>query len=185
MNPASRHRVLASKPLSTDRNGDNAGRQAPELRGIDRNDPAYPRIVQAICSMLDAGVELTPEAVQIAVLLAKRSHSNDPRSKEERRHRPPVKPGHVYYILRGGLIKIGTTTDLRGRMQALLPEAVLAIEPGGQPLEKQRHRQFVDSKVTGQREWFHPSPELAAHIMAVVSAHGEPPDGLPTLSAAA
>lgn len=185
MNSASRHRILAAAPLSTDSYSDNTGRQGAELRGLDKNDPAYARIIQHICSMTDARVELTPEAVQIAILLGQRSFRRDSRSEDERRYRPPFKPGHVYYILRGGLIKIGTTTDLQGRMQALLPEAILAIEPGNQPLEKQRHREFTDLRVHSRREWFRPGPALAAHIMTVIAMHGEPPDDLPTFSAAA
>lgn len=79
----------------------------------------------------------------------------------------------VYYIHRDGLIKIGFTRDLRGRMLGLLPMALLAIEPGGRKLETARHRQFKAEKV-GEREWFQPSPALHRHIAKCACLHPVP-----------
>lgn len=74
--------------------------------------------------------------------------------------------GVVYYIRIGDHVKIGTSTDLRGRMDALYaqPESLLATERGSYELEGQRHRQFDAERVNKRRELFNPSPRLLAHI---------------------
>lgn len=92
--------------------------------------------------------------------------------------RDPV-TGHVYYIRRGDLIKIGFTTDLNKRMMSHLPDEVLAVEPGSYALEASRHRQFATLR-HGRGEWFKDDPALREHIAGLVKRHGEPPL-LPTL----
>ena len=62
----------------------------------------------------------------------------------------------VYYIRFGDRIKIGTTGNLTGRLMTLPHDELLATEPGGIELEKQRHRQFAADLVAG-REWFRPA----------------------------
>jgi len=68
----------------------------------------------------------------------------------------------VYYIEFGDRIKIGTSGNLRSRLQALPHDRVLAIERGGQHLEHRRHVQFAHLRVTG--EWFTKGEALLAHI---------------------
>lgn len=82
------------------------------------------------------------------------------------RHRPVV-----YYMQRGGLIKIGTSTRLRKRSQELEAE-VLAAEPGGRVEEVQRHRQF--NHLHDHHEWFKPGEDLLGHIAEVVERYGQP-----------
>jgi hypothetical protein len=77
----------------------------------------------------------------------------------------------VYYMQRGGLIKIGTSTRLRKRSQELEAE-VLAAEPGGRVEEVQRHRQF--DHLHDHHEWFRPGDDLKAHIAEVVERYGQP-----------
>lgn len=78
----------------------------------------------------------------------------------ERRERESV----VYYVQVGQHIKVGYTSDLPSRMRAYPPmRRLLATEPGGPVLEKQRHAQFANDLRHGN-EWFHPSPALLAHI---------------------
>jgi len=76
-----------------------------------------------------------------------------------RRDTDPV----VYYALVGGLIKIGVTRYLYGRMRGLMAEDLLATEPGDEEVEKARHHQFRHVRVKG-REWYEDCPELRAHI---------------------
>lgn len=91
--------------------------------------------------------------------------------------------GWVYYIRRRSMVKIGVTENLYRRMQALLPEEILAVEPGDGNLEAEMHKKFARQRVRGpHHEWFYLSPELQAHIQAVREKHGPPPEGLPTLS---
>ncbi|MFF2100959.1 hypothetical protein [Streptomyces sp. NPDC058202] len=84
-------------------------------------------------------------------------------------------PGIVYYILRGSLIKIGTTTRPRQRFDSLMPDAVLAVEAGDKELERIRHTQFGflrDPNVG--REYFTPGPELLALIRKLREDGGVP-----------
>jgi len=58
----------------------------------------------------------------------------------------------VYYLALGNRIKIGTTTDLPGRMTVVPHEELVAFEFGSYKLEHQRHREFSHARITG--EWF-------------------------------
>lgn len=69
----------------------------------------------------------------------------------------------VYYIKFGDRIKIGTTTNLKRRLDNLPFDQILGIEPGGVDVERQRHEQFATDRVSG-REWFTPSEALMSHI---------------------
>lgn len=58
----------------------------------------------------------------------------------------------VYYLALGNRVKIGTTTDLPGRMQAIPHEEILAFEFGSYDTERSRHQQFAHARIVG--EWF-------------------------------
>lgn len=77
-------------------------------------------------------------------------------------------PDLVYYIRMGNLIKIGTTTNLRHRLDTLSGQGVLAVEPGGRKRESSRHAQFACAR--SHREWFHPASELMDHILRLRSS---------------
>jgi hypothetical protein len=85
----------------------------------------------------------------------------------------------IYFIVRGEHIKIGTTTNLPGRLNALqqVPADVLGTVPGGQRDEKSWHYQHRAEQLSadhyGGREWFTPSPRL---IEAIARALGEQVD---------
>lgn len=81
----------------------------------------------------------------------------------------------VYYVRIGDHVKIGYTINLRQRLGALRvdDDALLATEPGGRQLERERHLEFAPERV-GKRENFNPSRRLLAHIEAVRERHGEP-----------
>lgn len=86
--------------------------------------------------------------------------------EEEDRAEREARTHVVYYIaLTGDRIKIGTTSTLARRMQAMRvrDEDVLAIEQGGRLLEMERHRQFAHLRI-GKSEEFHRAPELEQHI---------------------
>lgn len=72
----------------------------------------------------------------------------------------------VYYIdLRNGLVKIGTTKDIKGRMRNLNcdPDQLMAIEKGSYCVEAKRHRQFAHLRIRGT-EKFKLTNELQQHI---------------------
>lgn len=75
----------------------------------------------------------------------------------------------VYYIRFGDRVKIGTTKNLRQRLTVIPHDEVMATEPGGPHVERQRHKQFAHLRVHkgAHREWFTLKPELADHIAAV------------------
>jgi hypothetical protein len=64
----------------------------------------------------------------------------------------------VYFVLVGANVKIGTSTNLRGRMQALYlrMEDVLVVIPGGRDVEAAYHKQFAVYRIPGpgRRELF-------------------------------
>jgi hypothetical protein len=68
----------------------------------------------------------------------------------------------VYYVRFADRVKIGTTTNLGGRLNGIPYDEVLATEPGGYELEAQRHREFAADRIVG--EWFTYSDRLRRHI---------------------
>jgi hypothetical protein len=149
---------------------------------IDPDDPAFHEIMGEIASFMFSGVGLTEETVNMAVTIGRYKHKHKPAEDE-----PTPKPGQhapvVYYIRRGAMVKIGTTVNMRARMAALLPEEILATEPGGYDLEAKRHREFRQFAVPGQREWFYAGKPLQDHVSTLRALHGPPPADLPTLVA--
>jgi len=121
-----------------------------ESLGFDINDPEVIRTVVAANKRRRAGAE-DREAAMIAA--AKAANATG---------KLPVPKSVVYYMRVGNRVKIGYSTNLEGRIAAVMPEEVLAVEPGGRMLEEVRHRQFADLHVT--REWFRHESPLTEHI---------------------
>lgn len=95
------------------------------------------------------------------------------RQFEPKPEAPIPSPHVVYYVELAGLIKIGTTGNIRERLEAFPPIArLIAIERGGYDTERQRHQQFAALRVQPanrghggrQSEWFRDHPSLRAHI---------------------
>lgn len=178
---------------------DNSRIRTPYRHLIDPQDPYYYEICIELMMMDRAGVEVNETAADIATKLvrhklgteeelAARRQANRERTRQQReaqaqkwiaahatRDQWRESDGIVYYILRGELIKIGTTTRPMKRFAALMPDAVLAIEPGDVELEKIRHGQFEDTRNPKVgNEYFHPQPPLLVHIRALREEHGVP-----------
>lgn len=96
-------------------------------------------------------------------------------SEQEVRARRMAEQSLVYYVRIGDHIKIGYTINMLARLSSLRIDepALLATEPGGRELERQRHNQFKAERVS-KREDFHTSPRLLEHIDQVVAEHGPP-----------
>jgi excisionase family DNA binding protein len=73
----------------------------------------------------------------------------------------------VYYLQFAGRVKIGTTGRLRQRLESVPHDELLAVEPGDARIERQRHRQFAQYRISG--EWFQSAPPLMAHIATLKS----------------
>jgi T5orf172 domain len=86
------------------------------------------------------------------------------------RSAPPIPPPSVvYYITRvdkPGLVKIGTTKNLKERLRELGTRGrevkLLATEPGDWKLERLRHLEFAPMRVEG--EWFTFAAPILVHI---------------------
>lgn len=77
------------------------------------------------------------------------------------------RPGHIYYLQVGKLVKIGFSSYLDERLRAYPPDSqVLATHPGTPELEQHIHRKFFNHLSHG-REWFTPSTEIDQHIQEV------------------
>jgi hypothetical protein len=75
----------------------------------------------------------------------------------------------VYFMqrARSGSIKIGTTTDLPGRLAAIStssdePVSVIGVMRGGRRVEAAIHYRFIDHQCQG--EWFSPHEDIVAFI---------------------
>jgi hypothetical protein len=80
----------------------------------------------------------------------------------------------VYYLRCNSLIKIGCSQNLPKRI-ANYPAGtpVLAVERGGYKMEQRRLTRFAEARAI-RREYFHPAPELLAHINQIRKAAGAP-----------
>lgn len=151
---------------------------------VDTTDDSWPMTAGLLREMALAGVDLDEASVTAAVKLGRR------RWEQLETNRPLGKPrwgspalatasvAIVYYIRRGDLIKIGTTVDPVQRFEDLMPDEILAFEPGGYVEETFRHRQFDHLRRRG--EHFTPEPELLHHVSQVRHLYGDPDPSWPT-----
>lgn len=111
---------------------------------------------------LESWLTITPER------LAQMQAAPEPPTFRPSSHEPVV----YYADMRGGIIKIGFTTQPIGtRMTQLRAGTLLATEPGDDQLERLRHQQFAHLRI-GKREDFRAAPELTSHIDMLVRHHG-------------
>lgn len=94
----------------------------------------------------------------------------------------------VYFVTResDGLIKIGTSRDLPGRLKTLKREHgtlhLIATVPGAHKEETAQHRRFADLRA--EKEWFRPELPLLEHLYALMKERPlEPAPGLPPIVA--
>lgn len=152
------------------------------LEVIDTTDPAWPAIAGALRELIAAGIDIDASVAVAAVKLGRqRCPASVPGPKL------PVQLGLasatdsiVYYIRRGDLIKIGTTKRPRHRFSCLMPDEILAFEPGARPKESQRHTEFKHLRYNRRREYFLPGPELLTHARRIRSVYGDPDPSWPT-----
>ena len=139
---------------------------------VDTQDPAWPAIAAVLQEFVAAGVTMEPAMIAAAVKVGKgRWAAQQPRT--DSKPLPPSLTGSiVYYARRRDMIKIGTTARPRDRFRDLVPDEILAIEPGGHELEGTRHDQFAHLR--GQGEYFREAPDLHEHIRCLQFLWGEP-----------
>lgn len=85
-----------------------------------------------------------------------------------------TRPGTIYYLRVGDLVKIGYSADLPRRMKQYPPHAVLlAQHPGTRETERDMHQKLA-TKLAKGREWFKSCPEVESHIEAVKATYAQP-----------
>jgi hypothetical protein len=136
---------------------------------VDKDEPAYADIIRAAIQAETLGFDMADPAIADTVIRgARRNHADRVRdeyirgerneARRQREQHPPV----VYYMRVGNRVKIGFSTNLTSRISDVMPEEVLATEPGGPDVERARHRQFADLRVA--REWFRYEGPLVEHV---------------------
>lgn len=173
-----RTRASTRNPYST-KQSSNSGRRIPHIDKIPADVPDRYDILITLHRFEEAGVEIDDRAVEIATKYTRWHHALSEAEREKHqaqmlaaRQAQQERECWVYYIRIGRLIKIGMTTNLVSRFTSIRPNEVLFIEPGGAELESEMHRRFASMRAGG--EFFHPGPELQAHIKNMRAEFGPP-----------
>lgn len=160
------------------------------LKYLDGDEPAKIAILATFRDFELAGIAITDETAEAAVKLGRLHYrqAREKRLEEERRREERTAElnsfrklledhpeGIVYYTRRGDAIKIGTTVNYTQRMRDLMPDEILAIEPGSYSVEHERHQQFQQyAYFTVRSEYFCPGEELKKHILRLREEYGIP-----------
>lgn len=133
---------------------DRQAQQAAAAFDASEKERRRERLSAIVASL---GYQLTDTAVQPA---PQDEHPADHWQIPARKHAPLV-----YFIRNGNRLKIGTSTDLKRRIRtlALRAENVALLMDGGQPLERQLHKEFADLRI-GNTEWFAYEAPLTDYI---------------------
>lgn len=127
---------------------------------IPTSSPYFGRFLLRLDEIESLGVQVTDEVMRDVIMDI---HQHDQVKKDRSaKLQADRKYQVVYYMRIGNRVKIGTSTNLKVRLEAINPEELMCTEPGGHPLEKQRHHQFAELRTHG--EWFRLEGELQQHI---------------------
>lgn len=92
----------------------------------------------------------------------------DAEERLRRTRRYNAKAKHVVYFIRfGDRVKIGTSGDVKRRLEGLPYDEVIGTIPGDATVERLWHTVWADQRITG--EWFHATPELLSAIRQAVA----------------
>lgn len=142
---------------------------------ISMDDPLISDVATILESMRLHQVDTSDrEAIRLAVDAARRRAESERALSETRvpyrekvAQRRDLGQPVVYYMRLGDRCKIGFTVDIDKRRRVIQPEEVLVTEPGTMALERQRHEQFRDLRMSG--EWFRYEGALVAHVTALMA----------------
>jgi hypothetical protein len=131
---------------------------------------------------MQVAMAIVPEMLASAASLARRTPIPVARDTETQRavsraqvaglDLTGVHGARVYFVRNGDRVKIGYSTNLRGRLDALYlrPDAVLLLLVGGKDLEGALHRHFAGYRVPNT-EWFRYTKEIKAYISGKLDGH--------------
>lgn len=145
------------------------------MRLIDPGDPAFFHIASLLKEVTESGTNLDEEQVLAAI-------SRGRADLVEVARIASIPRSIVYYVRRRDLVKIGYTTSAAARFHSLVPDEIMAWEPGGRTEEKDRHCEFAHLRISKRAEYFRLDSELRGHIGALLSAHGGPDPAWTTLA---
>ncbi len=164
--------IMGNSPFAQP--GDEIDDEPRSLRGadlVDVEDPAFLHICRAAARVAEFGYDPSdPDVAARIIEVGRREYAEslDSSQAAAQEQHPPA-PGEVVYYMRiGNRVKIGWSTNLPGRLATINPEELLAVEPGGLAVERQRHRQFAHLRTHG--EWFQLTEALTEHIGSLRSA---------------
>ncbi len=101
-------------------------------------------------------------------MIARRELLKDVKARESNRFAIQTRPGWIYYLQVGNLIKIGFTYDLDRRVAQYPPNVeLLAFHAGTWELEQALHRRFSLEREKG-REWYRPSEIMMQHVRRAI-----------------
>jgi hypothetical protein len=147
---------------------------------VDQSDPAFMFIASELQRIRRTGGDLDRAAVSAAINIGREKYTKF--IQDEADSQPGRIPASiVYYVQRGPLVKIGYTTQPHQRFADLLPDSILAWEPGGKPKEAARHQQFAGLRINIRAEYFRRDASLDSHIGSVRERHGAPDPTWPTI----
>lgn len=152
-------------------------RQTHALLSLLRTKPRGAEIANQLLLLEPIIGGVTPEMLWRAVDWCEenaeywRERHEEYAAQAEAARRAPQHEPLVYYMLQGGLVKIGTSRNLNARLQTFRPEKLLAVEPGDASVERTRHRQFAADRSHG--EWFRRSAALEEHIRRARREHAD------------
>lgn len=115
----------------------------------------------------ERGVNITTDVLHY-IMIEVHDADEYERRRPERIQKARERPHVVYYMRIGDRVKVGTTANLDLRMANFNPEELLATEPGGYDVERERHQQFAHLRTHG--EWFVYDAELKDHIDTLKTA---------------
>ncbi|MFD0902346.1 GIY-YIG nuclease family protein [Actinomadura sediminis] len=162
-------------PLLNYRPGRSGSRHPIVNQILEEFDPDTPGVAGGLLrlrKLKEYGAEITIDVARACIResIARAEIIDRVRKKRDERAQSPL----VYYMRLGDLVKIGWTTNLKSRREAINPQEVMATEPGNDKVERQRHKQFADLRVHG--EWFRLESPLTEWIDQLKAAYGEEKD---------
>lgn len=125
---------------------------------------------------LQSSLRRDDELMVDAVALAAERKEAKQKSIDEvnRKARLAVQDGHIYFVRLNGLIKVGWSRSVNGRIRDYGPDVeVLAVYPATRRDETNLHQQLTPARARG-REWYEDGPIVAAFVAEAVKQHGPP-----------
>lgn len=118
-----------------------------------------------------------PKFAEAVADVNERVAQRERREHEERKasRKANTTHGDIYFVRLGGLVKVGWTRDIWGRLKSYGASAELLVcYPGSRDDETNLHRQLTPARAKG-REWYEDGAIIAHYIDEALAKYGMPP----------